>query len=276
MKKSRTKTAKTAKRGIVHHAKRVYHLTPKFIHGMVGGAFVGIIVVMTLNLIAPVAAVTVTSSRDCDTNAVINCGALTTTELQQRYSNKGVAQIYNYFGISSKDIKATDKTAVAGRVYKNGNVTVNGVTVATGATTAGRENISGSKKVTEGGVTFYTRPPSVSFRVESIAAFVVMEDGQFKFAILGACGNPVKATAVPKKKVETTPKPEIPKETPVDVPSTQTPKSTPTPKVETAAAEKLPVTGPSELLVVGLLSIIGGYLYHTIHRHFRHKRAASI
>jgi len=276
MKKTRTKTAKPIKRGITHHAKRVYHLTPKFVHGMVAGAFVGIIVVITLNIIAPVAAVTVTSPRDCDTNAVINCGALTTAELQQRYSNKGVAQIYNYFGISSKDIKATDKTAVAGRVYKNGNVTVNGVTVATGATTAGRENISGSKKVTSEGVTFYTRPPSVSFRVESIASFVIMEDGQFKYAIISSCGNPVKATAVPKKKVETAPKPEVPKETPVDIPSTQTPKSTLTPNVEAAAAEKLPVTGPNELLIVGLLSVIGGYLYHTIHRHFRHKRATTI
>jgi hypothetical protein len=42
---------KTVKRkGVVHHAKRLYRLTPKFIHGAVVGAFVGIMLVTSLGV----------------------------------------------------------------------------------------------------------------------------------------------------------------------------------------------------------------------------------
>jgi cell division septation protein DedD len=277
-----------------HHAKRIYHVTPKFVHGMVAGAFVGILVVTGLKASGMVSALSISSPRDCDSNAVITCGALTTSELQTRYKNAGVSSIYNYFKISSKDISNISKTAESGRVYKDGKVTINGVIVATGAVTAGRENISGSTKVTSGTVTFYTRQPKVSFNPDYINAFVVMESGQFKFAILGACGNPVKATPIPKKTTPTpsptpTPTPSAPtppvtpptEETPTPTPtpptttSTQTPPSTPI--VTLASSEKAPVTlpdtGPEQIILIAALAIIGGYFFHAGHRHVRHKHA---
>jgi hypothetical protein len=264
-----------------HHAKRVIRMTPMFVHGAIAGAFIGIVVVMSLRSAVPVNALTLSSVRDCDTNAVINCGALTTTELQQRYKNKGVAPIYSYFGISAQDIAATGTTAVAGRVYKNGTVTAGNKTVATAAVTAGRENITGSTKVTSSGVTFYKRAPSVSFRVDSIAAFVILQDGQFKYAILGACGNPVMATAVPKEvapppapaPVETPDVAPPAAETPAPTVSTQTPESKPTVVLASQpAAQPLPNTGPGAIAVVGILAIVGGYLFHATHRHVKHKR----
>jgi hypothetical protein len=268
---------KTQRKTLHHHAKRILLLTPKFVHGMVLGAIVGVIVVVGLR--ATVAsALSLSSPRDCDTNAVINCGALTTTELQQRYSNAGVSTIYGYFGITAADVSGMSKTAVAGQVYKNGTVSVNGVTVATQAITAGRENISGSTKVSLGGVTFYKRPPSVSFVPNSIAAYVVMDKGLFKYAILGACGNPVIATAVPKTAppIPTpTPTPTPPVVTTITPPSTQTPPSTPTPPVVTTASapvSQLPNTGPGAVVIIAVLSVIGGYIFHATHRHIRHKR----
>jgi hypothetical protein len=222
-------------------------------------------------------ALSISSPRDCDNNAVINCGALTTTELRQRYGNKGVATIYNHFGITAKDISAVDNTAVAGLVHKNGNVTVAGKVVATNAITAGRKDISGSAKVTSDGVVFYKRAPSVSFRPSSLSAFVIMENGKFKYAILGACGNPVMATAVVTKSVPVTPPPVT--ETPppvVDTPvSTQTPESEPTATLTTATPTTLPETGPGAVLIVGLLAIIGGYIFHITHRKIKHKRIAK-
>jgi hypothetical protein len=273
---------------VVHHTKRAYHLTPKFVHGMVAGAFIGIMVVTGLRLTDTVGALSIVSARDCDSNAVINCGALTTKELQDDYDSKGVPAIYSYFGISSTDIKNINSTAVAGQVHKNGTIVVNGATVATGAITAGRENIAGSTKVSSGGITFYKRSPSVSFRVESLSAFVVMKDGQFAFAILGACGNPVMATPVPKKTpvkppttpVKTTPTPTpkptpVKEETPTTTPSvttttsTQTPPSTPV--VQTSVAE-LPKTGPGSAITIGLLAIVGGYIFHITHRRVKRRR----
>jgi|GEM_PF-589283 len=283
--KAATKT--TAKKaappkGIVHHTKRIAKLVPMFVHGAVAGAFVGIMVIVGIRATGNVSALTISSPRDCDSNAVINCGALTTTELKSRYSNKGVAAIYNYFSISASDISTIDKTAVAGRVYKDGRVTVNNVVVATGARTAGRENISGSTKIVSGGATFYTRAPSVSFNPNYINAFVVMKDGQFNFAILGACGNPVSATPIPKKTPPVTVPPEKPPVTTVTPPSTQTPPSTPTPAppatvattTTTTTTSELPNTGPGAIIVIAIMAVIGGYIFHAGHRHIKHKRRA--
>jgi hypothetical protein len=260
---------KTLSGHVAHHAKRVYHGTPKFVHGMVIGTFVGIILVASLRA-ATTNALSIPSSRDCDTNAVINCGALTTSELQTRYHNKGVADIYSYFGISSSDIANVTSTAVAGEVHKNGTVTVDGKIVATSAVTAGRLNISGSTKVKSGSTTFYKRAPSVSFRVSSLSAFVIMEKGQFKAAILGACGNPVMAKPIVTHK----PAPPTPPVTP-PVGSTQTPPSVPTVTTASTPPTELPNTGPGAIIIIAVLAIIGGYVTHLTHRHIRRKRRAN-
>lgn len=275
----KTKTKRT-QRGVRHHAKRLYHLTPRFVHGMVIGAFVGMVMVMSFGPILPVHALTISSVRDCDSNAVIRCGALTSAELKKAYGRwASVGHIYSYFGISSSDISGIDKYVVAGRVYKNGEVRVGSKLdklVATNAVTAGREYIKGSKTAYSKGTKFYTRAPKVSFRVNSIAAFVVIKNGKFDFAILAACGNPVKATA----KVVAKPVPPPPEPEPEDVPkrvgvttSTQTPPSKPTPIITASEESKpLPVTGPGDIGLVALLAVIGGYLYHITHRHIRHRR----
>src|SRR6185437_10332024 len=142
--------------------------------------------------------------RDCNSNAVMYCGAGSVNTVQSKYHNgvsghntaSSIQHIYNYFGISSGDINSMDSYTVAGNVYKDGNVKVNGKIVATHAWTAGRQNIAGSTKITYAGTTFYKRQPSVSFVSNPLAAYVVMKNGVFQFAILASCGNPVSARPV--------------------------------------------------------------------------------
>jgi hypothetical protein len=148
-------------------------------------------------------AMTIQSTRDCDANAVIRCGARSFDELQTRYSQPDVAEIYSSFGISDQDIANVRDNAVEGQVTRNGDVLVNGEGVATDAMTAGRQNMAGSKAVNSGGVIYYRRPPSVSFLSSSEPAFVAMKNGQFMYAILASCGNPVIATPVTKQKQPT-------------------------------------------------------------------------
>lgn len=142
---------------------------------------------------------------DCDKNAVIYCGAHTTKDLIHKYNNSGsVRDIYEYFGIGPNEVRSMDSNGtkvVAGSVTRSGEVIDNhGKVVATGAVTAGRQYIAGSNKVSNRGTTFYTRPPSVSFQSNSLEAFIVLKDnGEFKFAILAACGNPVTGTPTPPK-----------------------------------------------------------------------------
>lgn len=157
-------------------------------------------------------------AQDCDANAVIYCGAQTSSSLISKYNNgtaqnsaKSIQDIYTNFGISSSEVNSIVTTAVAGRVTKTGEVYINSSStpVASGAITAGRQNIAGSTQVTQNGTTFYTRPPSVSFNGTSIPAFVVMQNGVFQYAIISSCANPVKATPrtpTPPPAPQTTPK----------------------------------------------------------------------
>src|SRR5207244_431067 len=101
--------------------------------------------------------------RDCDNNAVLRCGALTTAELQQKFQGSGVIALFRSFGISTQDMNTIGSTAIAGQVTRGGDVIVNGRIVATNAETAGRQNMPGSTPIIAGGVRFFRRPPSVSF-----------------------------------------------------------------------------------------------------------------
>lgn len=217
------------------------------------------------------AGVVFNSARDCDSNAVVNCGAMTANELTTKYNaSSSVKVIYAYFGISSTDFKNIS-SAVAGSVAKDGSVYVGSKLVAKNALTAGRQNIAGSQKVVSQGVTFYTRPPSVSFRSERLDAFVVLnKDGQFVYAVLASCGNPVKATntvpapkPVPKPvpKPQPTPKP-VPKPAPKPVPKpvpkpTPKPVPKPTPETPPVVVEETPPEQPEELVKAGPESVAG-------------------
>lgn len=141
---------------------------------------------------------------DCDNNSIINCGAVTTDELKQKYNANAtgdLANIYNSYGITSAMINNADTTAKMGQANKDGTITVDGQVVATGATSIGRQNIfSGSTTKNIAGKTYYDTPNSRAFASSSIVAYVFFDgNGQFIAAILTACGNPEHATPVPPK-----------------------------------------------------------------------------
>lgn len=189
------------------------------------------------------------AARDCDDNAVLHCGAMTTTELNQKYNASTSGQvIFTYFGISKAEVQTMGTTAVAGYVTKDGKVLVGDKQVATGALTAGRQNLAGSTKVVSQNVTFYTRTPSVSFKNDKLEAFVVLnKDKQFEYAVIASCGNPVKATnTVPAP----APAPVQPVETPVAPAPAPAPVVTP---VEAPAPA--PAPAPVELVAAGPASV---------------------
>ena len=257
---------------IKHHAKRLWNSTPIFVHGMVTGAFIGLVIVFSFGKVANAGALTLTASRDCDDYAIIHCGSLSTAELKKDYKNQGVAPIYRHFGITAADIDTIGATAVAGRVYDDGRVKVGGKVVATKAITAARKFVKGSHKVTVGGTTYYVRYVSASLSRTSEAAFVVMKNGVFDFAIMGPCGNPVMATA----KLPSVPKAITTSTVPTPTPTTPTPTNTPpaeTPVITTASkVAVLPDTGPGAVFIVLTLSILGGYVFHRTHHHVKRRR----
>lgn len=154
-------------------------------------------IAMTLALVLPVATATAAyEPRDRDSNAIMYGGAYSVSEWTQKYnggdgrnSAASLKSIYGGFGITPENMKNT----VAGTVTKSGNVVVNGKVVASNVWTSGRQPIGNSTAMN--GV--YLRPPAVSFLSESLPAFVNMEGGAFKYAVVKSCGNPVYSQAKP-------------------------------------------------------------------------------
>ena len=134
------------------------------------------------------------SPTDCDGNAVIRCGVYDQNVMVSQYNanTNGVKDIYNHFQIDG-DFSGL----VNGVVTRDNRVLVNGEEVATDALTTGRQSIGNSEAISLGGRTFYKRQPSVSFSSSSIPAYVKIVNGQFKWAVLKSCGNPVQGTPKP-------------------------------------------------------------------------------
>lgn len=132
----------------------------------------------------------VDNTPDCnDGVAVINCGAFSPNQLREKASHGDIPRIYNALGVSQNDLRGD---YVDGIVWRDGRVTVGGKTVATGAMTAGR-NFGGTPIAgTNAGIY-----PTSRFATEGQTAFVRIVDGKFDFAVIKACGNPVRANPTP-------------------------------------------------------------------------------
>lgn len=203
-----------------------WRLTPKAVFfGVAAVTFAMLLAVNSLRVaVVDAQNVAVGGGRDCDTNAVIWCGAGDVQQLIHKFHNgdgrnsaASIQAIFNHFDIGTADIdRMNDASATvrAGSVTRAGNVYVNGDIVATNAMTAGRQPMAGSTSVSAGGTTLYARSPNVSFQSDKLDAFVVMRDGQFAFAVLASCGNPVKATPKPKPAPPAKPVPSLPQQAP--------------------------------------------------------------
>lgn len=174
----------------------------------------------------------VAAARDCDSNAIMWCGAYTKDEFiwkmvggDSKNSAANLQAIYSAYGISQEEMKL----AVDGSVTKSGNVIVNGKTIATGAKSTGREYKPGSEK--RHGV--WLRPTKESFNSESLEAFVYTKDGVFQWAVIKSCGNTVVATPVtkPAPQPQPQPTPVVPQEVP------ETPAPAPAPVLPEAGME---------------------------------------
>jgi hypothetical protein len=230
----------------------------------------------------PAKALTIDSAaKDCnDGNAVLNCGAQTPAEVKSKYNATPAARsVYHYFNISSVDVDNLHSMAVEGRVTQGGRVLVGNKEVANNAVTAGMAQMGNDQKVTKNGTTFYVRQPSVSFQSSSLPAFVMMKNGQFDFAIIASCGNPVKATPVSQPTPAPTPavvSPPVPTPTPPPVVRTQTvvvaqPVAVPTPvptpvPVPQPQPRQIPNTGVGDAIGLGSFIALSSGAAHFLYK----------
>lgn len=142
------------------------------------------------------------NARDCNTNSIINCGALSAQELKDKYNENApgdLPAVYNYFGINADMINGMHEQL--GTVTRDGNVVVNGKVVATGAGSIGRERGDGSGTAfSVNGHTYYMFGAGGNWLpgTQEIGALVWFDgNGQYVGSIMTACGNAIAAKPVP-------------------------------------------------------------------------------
>lgn len=212
-----------------------------------------ITVILTL-LLLPLSAA---AARDRNDNAVIFGGFATKKELLSllangdgRHSSGELGLIFESHGITAETLQASQE----GSVNKKGEVFIGSRKIAANALSMGRSFMPGSTKVIVGNTTLWMRPPSTSFRSNSLEALVFAPKGQFEWAVIKSCGNIVTAKALfiptPTPKPTATPAP-ILKITP-----------TPTPVVTPVPQKPLPTAGSGLDVLISTSIVFGSaYLY---------------
>jgi hypothetical protein len=143
--------------------------------------------------------------RDCDSNALIYCGAYSVSELNNKLnhgtgkpyqSSNQLKHLFNTQGVYQNQFDELSN----GTVHKDGRVVVNGKVVHRNSHSMGRQWMPGSVRDDRFPYPVYWRPTQVSFASESIPAFVYVNyDGTMAYAIIKSCGNTVRGVGVKEK-----------------------------------------------------------------------------
>ncbi|MFZ1360830.1 MAG: PKD domain-containing protein [Candidatus Saccharimonadales bacterium] len=168
----------------------------RFVQGnnVLVGAFFGL-GLLTFGFLGLTQLTTSVKAADCSDNSIMRCGANTATEFKNKCNANAegdLKAIYGHYRIPC-DIKV-----VEGRSYKDNTVRVNGKVVATNAQSIGRIKKSGDHAIAIAGKTYWEAPNSSAFKTDGLRTFVALDkDGNFLYAVLADCGNPVYAKPVP-------------------------------------------------------------------------------
>jgi hypothetical protein len=156
------------------------------------------IVAVVATVVIAVPFVEASQPRDFDNNAVVYGGYYSVNELNNKLnhgtgkpyqSSSQLKNLYNTLGIEQGDFDQLKN----GTVYKDGRVMVDGKVIFRDAHSMGRQYMSGSTRDNRFPYPVYWRSTNVSFASGSLSAYVkVNYDGTMAYALLKACGNPVK------------------------------------------------------------------------------------
>lgn len=133
-------------------------------------------------------------TRNCDDNAIIRCGVADANEFRTKYDQNAPGDLPAIFGHYwiPRDIQV-----VEGQSFKDNTVRVNGRVVADNAQSIGRQQKPGDHSISIAGKTYWEGPHSSTFASDGLPTLVALDaQGNFKYAIIKGCGNPIYARPV--------------------------------------------------------------------------------
>ena len=156
-------------------------------------------------------------------NDIIHGGVSNQAELRDTYRNgDGRNSASNIQAIFAEAIGVNSVNDFSnmrrGTVHRDGRVVVDGEVVATEAQSSGRLNFRDSKPLGNTGAYYHRTDIRFNERTSQLPVLVKLDEkGQYEFAVIMNCGNPVIAKPVPVKVIERVVEKEVIKEVEVPV-----------------------------------------------------------
>lgn len=153
---------------------------------------------------------------DCSANSIIKCGINNYGDLTAKYDQNAhgdIRAIMDHYWI--KRVPEPGHRVIEGVANNRGEVIADGRVVAKNAASIGRQAIAHSHRIAIAGKTYYqtSHVGGRAFKpgTTQLATLVVLDaHGNFKYAIIKSCGNPIYATPVPPPTPPQPPKPPKP------------------------------------------------------------------
>lgn len=144
--------------------------------------------------------------QDCKANSIIVCGSPTADDFISKvradndgHGNHDLQAVYSDFGLVPSEYSQFVTNARPGMALQNGTVVVDGQTVATNAWSIGRTQFSYTTPITINGKTYF-KANDTQVLLQNLPVMVMFNaQGQMQFAVMNACGNPIKAENVAPK-----------------------------------------------------------------------------
>lgn len=153
-----------------------------------------------------------TTTTGCDEYAIMRCGADSPRQMVNKINN-GAANlnykaIYAKYGLSAADYTKFGTDARTGTIYKDGTIRVNGRVVGRSTMNLGRVRTDAfNQRVVINGQTYWGGSFDTTYHADTAQVYVLMKNGQLKFAAIASCGNPQMLAPPPAPEPEPEPEP---------------------------------------------------------------------
>ena len=161
------------------------------------GVFIALAALLVTGFGVAITAQAATCLSNDKANDIMECGFSSRSEFVQKAKANApgdLDNIFSHYGLTPSEYDRFGSEAKAGKVSTNGNVTVDGKVIGTGAKSLGRKAKAKSSPVVIDGVTYHESNIGDVTTMDNDVTVLMDADGRAKIIIMNICGNPIRVT----------------------------------------------------------------------------------